>query len=311
MRALIIGGTGFVGRALAPALARAGHDVVVGGRRPSAPGVDGALVRCDLDDDASVRAALTGVEVAWFLVHGLRRPDYATWESAAAARFAAAARVAGVGRIVYLGGLVPAGGSSAHLHSRLATGRALASAGIDVVELQAPVIIGVGGESWRLARDLAARSALLPAPPWLAARQQPVALADVVAALAAGPSLSPGVHALIGPELLSAREILERTAVLLGRRLRFVPVPAFPKSLAGRLAPLFTRADAEVARALAGGLGLDLVAPQPGVFAHLPKVRRTSFDEAASLALHHDRVALAPSLYEAALRVLLPARRSE
>lgn len=313
MRALIVGGTGFVGRALAPALVRAGHDVRVGTRQPLHRAVaEGApaLVRCDLDDDESVREALLGVEVAYFLVHGLRRRDYAAWESARAERFAQAASAAGVRRIVYLGGLRPAHGSSAHLESRLATGRALTSSGLEVVELQAPIILGAGGESWRMARDLAARMPALLTPPWLEARQQPVALDDVVAALVAAPSLPPGAHAVIGPETLSARQILERTATLLGRRVRFLPVPLFPRRLAARVVPVVTRADATVARALAAGLGLDLVAEQPGVFAHLPGVARTSFDEAVTRALVHDALPLAPALYEAALRVLWPAKRS-
>ncbi|MCC7072618.1 MAG: NmrA family NAD(P)-binding protein [Deltaproteobacteria bacterium] len=311
MRALIVGGTGFVGRALAPALARAGHEVRVGTRAArSGAVVGGTLVRCDLDDEDSVRGALDGVELAYFLVHGLRRADFSSWETATAARFAHAARAAGVRRVVYLGGLEPAGGRSAHLESRLATGRALASTGLEVVELRAPVVIGAGGESWRLARDLAVRAPALLAPPWLAARQQPVALADVVAALVAAPRLPPGAHALIGPEEMSAREILRRTAVLAGHELRFLPVPAFSRRLAGRLAPLLTRAHVDVARALATGLGLDVVATQPGVFAHLPELPRTSFDQAVALALHEDRVAAAPALYEALLRVLLPARRT-
>jgi len=62
--------------------------------------------------------------------------------------------------------------------------------------------------------------------------------------------------------------------------------------------------------ALAAGLGLDLVAAQPGVFAHLPGTKRTSFDEAVTPALHDDDVPLGPALLEAALRVLWPARRS-
>lgn len=310
MRALIVGGTGFVGRALAPALVRAGHEVRVGTRTPGTTVAAGAAMRCDLDDDTSVARALADVELVYFLVHGLRRRDFSSWEVQVAARFAQAARAAGVRRVVYLGGLEPAGGSSAHLVSRLATGRALASTGLEVVELRAPVIIGAGGESWRLARDLAVRASALLAPPWLAARQQPVALADVVTALVAAPRVPPGAHALIGPEVMSARDILQRTAVLAGRELRFVPVPVFSRRLAGRLVPLMTRAHAEVARALAAGLGLDVVAADPGVFAHLPGAPRTSFDQAVTIALHDDRVAAAPALYEALLRVLLPARRT-
>lgn len=338
MRVLVAGARGFIGRALCPALENVGHQVRPG-MRPS----------FDVDDEDSVRRALHGMEAAVWLVHGLRRApgvrarflhtgrangfDYAEWETRTARRFAERARDAGVQRLVYLGGIDPAprahGQSSRHLSARLATGDALRSAGLPVVELRAAMVIGAGSESWLLARDGAARLPAFLEPPWLAGRTQPVALDDVVAALVAsvGPRvwprsdgrsdvrgdgrgdnstsvevIPPGIHDVPGPEVMTGREVVQRTAALLGRRTTFHPVPQFPRTVAALLAPYVTRADRAVALELFRSVGFDLVVEGDGVFQYMPSHRRVSFDEAVKRAIADDRIPLAARLYEEALR---------
>jgi uncharacterized protein YbjT (DUF2867 family) len=290
---LVAGARGFVGRALCPALEAAGHDVTRG-QRPA----------FDVDDEASVRRALAGQDAAVWLIHGLKNGDgYAAWEESVAERFARTAKDAGVARVVYLGGLEPKGGArTRHLDARLATGRALASAGVDVVELRAGIIIGAGSESWTLARDTAARMPGLLDPPWARARQQPIALDDVVAALVAALALPAGTYEVPGPEVLTASEIVARTARLLGRRPRFMPVPFFPRKIASWLAPVVTRAHKDVSRELFFGMGLDVTVDGDGIFAHMPGHRRMTFDEAARKALAQDDVSVAAQLVEALVR---------
>ncbi len=334
MKVLVAGARGFIGRALCPALEHGHHDVVRGARP-----------RFDVDDERSVREALHGVDVAVWLVHGLKRSpslkaravasargvvrrarnaggrgDYASWETETAARFARNARDAGVKRIVYLGGIDPRTSNpgvdvSRHLSARLATGEALRSAGVDVVELRAAMIVGAGSESWVLARDGAARLPAFLAPPWLASRTHPVALDDVVAALVAAvegtdesyasSTIEAGIYDVPGPERLSGREVVERTLALLGRRAAFRDVPIFPRRLAAFLAPYVTRANPSIARELFRGVGLDLLVDGDGVFAHMPTHRRLSFDEAVLRALADDRISLSARLYESALRRLV------
>jgi len=287
VKILVAGAGGFVGRALCPALERAGH-TVVRGVRPF----------FDADDVSSVARALEGVDVAYWLIHGLRRDAYGSWEKNVAAQFGHACKAAGVSRIVYLGGVQPGSGGSRHLSARAATGDALRASGVEVVELRAGMIIGAGSESWILARDACARLLLFVSPPWTKARQQPVAIDDVIFVLVQAPELPPGVHEVPGPEILTAREIVARTSALFGHRARFVPVPLFPRRIAARLAPVITRAHPRVARELFSGMGVDLVGDGDGVFRRFPEHRRLSFDEAASRALAADDVSLSAHVYE-------------
>ena len=65
----------------------------------------GEPVRGDVGDPDSLRAALDGVDAAYYLVHSLDSADFEDKDAEAARAFGAAAAEAGVGRIIYLGGL--------------------------------------------------------------------------------------------------------------------------------------------------------------------------------------------------------------
>ncbi|MBM4280449.1 MAG: NAD-dependent epimerase/dehydratase family protein [Deltaproteobacteria bacterium] len=296
MKILVAGAQGFVGRALCPALVAAGHVVRAGARRPSAatPG-HGEPVRLDLNDDTTLRPALQGVDAVIWLVHGLQRASFASWEEAVAARFAAAARDTGLRRIVYLGGVLPTtltaagrvpAAPSEHLRARQRTGERLREAAPSVLELRAGIIVGGGGASFRLLRDLAVRAPVMVRVPWLAAEQQPVALTDVIAALVAVVGRdATGVLDVPGPTIVTTEALLRRTAALLGRQVRFVDVRV-PAALVVEAAARLTRADDNVVRGILGGVdAVDLVAPGEGVFAAVPGLPRTPLDVALRDAL--------------------------
>ncbi len=133
-------------------------------------------------DPESLRAPLSGVHAAYYLVHSLgTKRDFEQEDRQAAANFAEAARQAGVQRIIYLGGLGDAEqGLSPRLRSREETGDVLRGSGIQVIELRASIIISSGSLSFELIRALTERLPVMICPRWVATPTQPIAIEDVL-----------------------------------------------------------------------------------------------------------------------------------
>ncbi len=291
---LLTGATGFIGGHLLQRLDAAGHEVVCTSRDPAraASRLSGHQVRAlDVHDAESVATALRGCKSAVYLVHGLREgKGYADREAVAAETFARQAARAGLARVVYLGGICPEGEPSRHLASRLRTGRILRSGAVATIELRAAMVIGGGSESWRIVRDVAARLPWMVLPKWLRSRSQPIAIDDVTAALAHAltmptPESGSAVYDIPGPQVLTCREIIERTCRLLGSKPRTISLPVGSPRLSSYWLRLVTRADAHVVEELVQGLSADLVSRETPLWPTMPDHVLTPFDEAAAAAL--------------------------
>ena len=197
---LVTGASGFVGRSLVPELLAAGHDVRAATRRPAAYQGPGKPVLLDVLDGTGLAGALDGCDVAYYLVHSMEAAGLAAADRDAAARFAAAAAAAGA-RVVYLGGLGQ-GAVSEHLQSRHEVGRILRE-GADTVELRAAIVLGRGGASFEIMRQLVDRLPAMVCPKWVTTRCQPIALPDMVRYLVAAPGLDAGCYDVGGPDILT------------------------------------------------------------------------------------------------------------
>ena len=294
-KALVTGGTGFVGQALLEALVASGHEVRATTRNLSraakAPRVE--WVRCDVDERADVERALEGIDAAYFLVHGMGsgQRDYAAKERLAAAQFAEAAARAGVKRIIYLGGVAPVAKPSEHLKSRLEVGEVLRAGSVPTLELRASMIIGKGSASWQIVRDLAMRLPAMLLPSWTASRTCPVAIEDATVALVRGleiPLPASTWYDIPGPEVLSGREILLRLAALRGRRVPSLRVPFLSVSLSSWWLKLVTRTDFSLARELVLGFTDDLLPHDARYWKEIDYEPQWTFDKAARAALQQE-----------------------
>lgn len=169
----VTGASGFVGQNLVTELCARGlrpRAISRNPRRLAWAGALGAeLVRADLLERSSIRAALAGIDAAYYLVHSMEPGmpgDYAERDREAARNFALAAKEAGVRRIIYLGGLGRAG-LSEHLASRAEVGRILEAAGPPITIIGAGIILGAGSASFQMLRDLTNRLPVMITPRWV------------------------------------------------------------------------------------------------------------------------------------------------
>lgn len=298
---LVAGASGFVGRALGPALAA--YHRVIGLSRQDRAGSDGyeRFVRCDLLSLEDTARALEGARVAVYLVHSmmpsarLTQASFADIDLLCADNFARAAARAGVERIVYLGGLIPHGGAgadelSAHLRSRLEVERVLAGTGVPVTVLRAGLVLGGAGSSYQIVARLVRRLPVMICPRWTHTRTQPVALADVVALLtfAVDDAASAGqIFDIAAPEVVSYLEIMRRVAVRSGVRRRFFAVPLFSPGLSRLWLSLVTGAPRALAGPLVESLRHEMTARDDRL-ARAAGLTPTPFDAALATAIAED-----------------------
>jgi uncharacterized protein YbjT (DUF2867 family) len=270
----VAGASGFVGRALIQRLLDVGHDVralgrsVVNGEAWRGTAATGR--RCDLFSLKDAEEALAGADVAVYLVHSmmptarLTQAHFADMDAILADNFGRAAATAGISQIVYLGGLLPeTEGLSEHLASRAEVERLLGGRGVPVTSLRAGLVVGRGGSSYRILERLVRRLPVLVCPRWTRTRTQPIALDDVVELI----TRSLGCTALYGrafdvggPDILTYRDMIARTAELLGLKRTVIDAPVLTPGLSTLWVSLVTGSERALVGPLVQSLRHDMVA---------------------------------------------------
>ncbi len=288
MRAAVLGATGFIGRALVPALAERGEVVAISrsGSTPAHPGI--RSLAADLTSAESTRGALEGVDVAYHLVHSLGARDFSELDRQVAENVVTEAERAGVSQLVYLGGLGDDSPDlSPHLRSRRETGAVLSSSSVPVTTLSAAVVVGHGSAAFETIVALVDRLPVMVAPRWVSTPTQPIALADVIRYLTgvAGRSEALGESFDVGgPDVIDYGEMIRQIARLRGKRRRIVKVPVLSPRLSSYWLHLVTPVGASVARPLVEGLRNATVVRDDRIGELLP-FPLTSFADAARDAL--------------------------
>jgi uncharacterized protein YbjT (DUF2867 family) len=302
MRILVTGASGYVGGRLVPALLAAGHEVRAMSRTagwlrdyPWADQVE--QVSADVLDPAAVRPAVTDIDVVYYLIHSMSSgARFAERDRQAAHNLADAARAAGVKRIVYLGGLTDERADlSAHLASRAEVGQILLDSGVPTIVLRAAMILGSGSASFEMLRYLTERLPMMITPRWVRTRTQPIAVRDVLHYLVGCADLPAGTHGrfdIVGPDVLTYRQMMQRYAVVAGLHRRvIVAVPLLSLRLSSLWIGLVTPLPTPLARPLVDSLRVEVVGREHEIARLVPDppAGLTGFDEAIRLALHRTR----------------------
>ena len=285
---LVTGASGFIGSHLAAALVEAGYDVRAMTRHPETYGGAGSAVAGDVADPESLRAALGGVNVAYYLVHSLGDADFEEKDARAAQNFAAACAEAGVERIVYLGGLGAEGGDlSPHLRSRRKVEKLLNEGEVPVTALRAAVVVGHGSISWEITRQIIDHLPMLLTPRWVNTRTQPIALPDVVRYLVGvlEPAEARGqVYEIGGPDVLRYIDMLQRAASVQGKSAPNLTVPLLTPRLSSAWLALVTDVDLATARNLVDSMTTEVIVHDHTITSVVPG-STIGYEESVRLAL--------------------------
>lgn len=261
---LVTGATGFIGGRLVPVLLAAGHEVRAMTRHPENYDGPGVAVGGDVHEAGTLGPALEGVDVAIYLIHSLDDDDFERKDADAARAFGLAAAACGVKQIVYLGGL----GSddddlSPHLRSRREVELLLGEAGVPVTAMRAAVVVGHGGISWELTRQLVKNLPVMVVPGWASTATQPIGIDDVVAYLAGVVDKDDALNRtfeLGGADRVTYLEMMQQAAEEMhGRRLLIKTVPMLSPSLSSRWIALVTNVDTTTAKNLIESMSTEVI----------------------------------------------------
>lgn len=312
---LLTGATGYVGGRLAPMLVAAGHRLRCMSRAPQRlagrPWGDYEAVPGDMDDVASLTAAMTGCDTAYYLVHSMMEAGdghFAETDRRFALNFAFAAKEAGtVRRIIYLGGLgdESSGPISPHLRSRQEVGDCLRATGIAVTEFRAAVIVGSGSASFEMIRYLVERLPIMLTPKWVYTKCQPIAVRDILRYLVeclGRPESEGRILEVGGADALPYIDMMKQYAEVRGLRRAMVPVPVLSPGLSARWVHLITPLPASLAGPLIEGLRTEVIVRDPAarsMFGFEPLTYRQAV-QAALTRVERDGGGLETSWFDAA-----------
>jgi NADH dehydrogenase len=244
-RVVLFGGSGFVGRHLAPRLAAEGWTVRVASHRPqleaASTTADVVTVTADLGVEDQVRRTVAGAEAVINLV-GIAREREASFEAVhveGAARVARLAAAAGVPRLLHFSALGIAEDAPSAADRTKARGEMAVRAMFPAATFVRPSLIyGPGDHFFSRFTAMTTTSPVLPLIGGGRTRFQPLHIDEAIRTLLAlleRPETAGQTFALAGAEIFTFRELLERLLALLGRRrlLLSLPFPAAEALAAG------------------------------------------------------------------------------
>lgn len=149
------------------------------------------VIKADASNYDELLNAITGIDVAFYLIHSMegsskRWKRFAERDRIVAENFAKAASECKVKRIIYLGGISnekDIDRLSSHMRSRIQVGKILRTSTAKVTIFRAAVIVGRGGGSFQMLQYLVERLPIMVCPKWVSNKSQPIAVDDVVSYL--------------------------------------------------------------------------------------------------------------------------------
>jgi uncharacterized protein YbjT (DUF2867 family) len=243
--------------------------------------------------------AMTGIDIAYYLIHSMEGSSkdwkkFAARDRLAAENFARAATYCGIKRIIYLGGLstkkVKNGELSEHLRSRNEVGEILKTSSAKVTILRAAVILGQGGGSFQMLQYLVEKLPVMICPKWVATMSQPIAVDDVVTYLVGcleANDTEARTYDIGGPDLLTYADMMKRYAKMTNKSIRILLIPFLTPRLSSYWIDLVTPVRASLARPLIDSLKHEAVVTDDSIKKIIP-TKLKNFEEAVASAIEEE-----------------------
>ena len=273
MRVLLTGSTGYIGRRLLPELVNNGHHIICpvrDKRRFDFEDFDETflqsveVIEVDFQSDKDLKKLPTDVDVAYYLIHSLTSSskEFSKLETETAQNFASYCKNSSVQQIVYLGGIANDEELSDHLSSRQRVEEILKTSGKPLTTLRSAIIIGSGGASFEIIRDLVEKLPVMIAPKWLLSRCQPIGIYNVlqylVSVLLNNKTLNKTFD-IGGKDILTYKEMLLQFAQVRGLKRLIITIPVLTIRLSSLWLYIVTSTSYRLARNLVDSMRNEVI----------------------------------------------------
>ncbi|MEM7298473.1 MAG: SDR family oxidoreductase [Bacteroidota bacterium] len=273
MKILLTGSTGYIGRRLLPELVAKGHQVICpvrDKRRFDFEDFDEEflslveVVECDFLIKESLEDLPQDIDAAYYLIHSLtsNSHDFSDLETSTAINFRGYLKASQAKQVIYLGGIANDDELSDHLSSRKHVESILKESHVPITVLRSAIIIGSGGASFEIIRDLVEKLPVMIAPKWLNSKCQPIGIANVLEYLVEvlGDKKSyNGVFDIGGKDILTYKEMLLQFARVRGLKRYILTVPVLTIKLSSLWLYLVTSTSYRLARNLVDSMRNEVI----------------------------------------------------
>jgi len=256
------------------------------------------IVNADVQNYSDLLKVMSGVDVAFYLIHSMEGSSkewkkFAERDRFAAENFARAVTSSGVRRVIYLGGLTYGKEEelSEHMRSRREVGEILKKSNADVTIFRAAIILGQGGGSFQMLQYLVERLPLMICPKWVLTKSQPIAVEDVVEYLvrSIGSNETKGkTFDIGGPEVLTYMDMMNRYAAILKKSVRIIIIPFLTPRLSSYWVDLITPVKASLARPLIDSLRHEAIVKENSIANTIPLELKT-FENSIKTAMSEQK----------------------
>lgn len=269
----IAGATGFIGRNLINEIDKK-YVLKCLSRTPApsqlnSPNIQ--WVETDLFSYTSVNSALKDADIAIYLVHSmlpstrLFQGNFQDTDLFIADNFARACINNNVKQIIYLGGLIPEGKISPHLESRKEVEDVFKSTGITTSIFRAGMVVGNGGSSYEILKNLVLNLPAMVLPKWAKSNTQIIYIDDLVKIIARSINNSTFFNKtidVVNGENITYENLIRETATFLNKPTHFFSVPIHSISFSKLWVSVFGNSEYELVSPLVDSLLCNLPHPE-------------------------------------------------